>query len=115
METISGTLPLGVEQAGETHREFTLRERLMRDEIHAYGVPGAVENDALFGVAVLTGQVLSLGSIPKEEITTDLLLDLRPDDFKALAEARDALADRLRGRTDGAGPADGPGPDEGGV
>ena len=47
-------------------------------------------------MAVLAGQVLSLGSIPKERITAELLLDLSEDDMAEINRGLERLRNRVK-------------------
>lgn len=100
MLTEKGTLPVGVEYDGETHREFEIREQRVRDMVAVYDNPAtakrAESNDAFMGLCILAGQVVTLGSIPPEAITPELLLDMAQEDFNALGEAARRLEERRR-------------------
>lgn len=84
----TGTLQVGIVYNGETHRDFTLHLPTVGDEIDVSesGAP-----DAGFGVALMASCLDTLGTIPKEAITYDLLRDMDSDDYRQLTAARDAL------------------------
>ena len=84
--TVSGVLAFGVDVDGQAQREFTLRLPTVGDEIEAAEseVPG-------FNVMLMSLCLLSLGSVPKDKITYELLLGLDSDDFVLLGLAREAL------------------------
>lgn len=84
----TGTLVVGVVFNGETHRGFTLRLPTVGDEID---VAESTVPDAGYGVALMATCLESLGTIPKEEITYDLLRSMDSADYKLLTDARDEL------------------------
>lgn len=98
MLTEKGTLPGGVEFDGQIHKEFEIREQLVRDGVAVYDDPDraarAEKNDAYMGLCILAGQVLSLGSIPKDSISPELLMDMSQEDFNALNDASGRLTVR---------------------
>jgi len=100
MLTEKGTLPIGVEHDGKTHKDFEIREQLVRDTVAVYDNPDqakrAAVNDAYAGVCILANQIVSLGLIPKEAITADMVLDMNQDDFKALTDATKRLEERRK-------------------
>lgn len=95
-----GTLPGGVEYEGQVHREFEIREQRVRDLVAVYDNPEtarrAESNDAFMGLCVLAGQVVSLGSIPVEAITPELILDMAQEDFNELSAAAKRLEERRK-------------------
>lgn len=88
------TLVDGIEYEGAIQREIEIRPQKVRDSIDAYDDDRARENDAFLGLAVLAAQVVSLGAVPKKNITTELLMEMSEDD---MAEINKGLA-RLRNR-----------------
>jgi hypothetical protein len=96
MITNQGTLPVGIEVDGVVHSEFELRPQLVRDSIEALKDERAVGNDSLFGLALLAQQLMKLGSLQKEQITLDLLLDAYDVDMSVLMEAAASLRERLK-------------------
>lgn len=105
MITHKGKLPIGIEVDGVVHREFELRPQLVRDSIEVLKDERAQQDDGLFGLALLAHQVVSLGTLPKERITVDLLLDAYDADMKVMMGAADALRERLKTfRDEGAQP-----------
>lgn len=95
MITEKGTLIVGVEFDGKAHKEFELKPQLVRDSVEAMEDPKAVKNDGYFGVCLLAKQVVRLGGIPSEKITTELLMNLTEIDFKVMTEVKGALENRL--------------------
>lgn len=101
MLTEKGTLPIGVERNGEHHRDFEIREQLVADSIDVYEmgaetVDRAERNPAFFGLCILSRQIVSLGGIPREEISPALLLGMTQTDFNALRAASARLEERRR-------------------
>lgn len=102
----SGTLPVGVEVDGVLHSTFVLRPRLVRDSVNVLADEKAQSNDAYRGVALISMQLESLGTLEKDKITPDLLLDMLDIDMAEIMKANDALGERLTNfRKDGAGAA----------
>jgi len=100
----SGTLPVGVEVDGVLHSTYVLRPRLVRDSVEVLADEKAQSNDAYRGVALFAMQLESLGTLEKDKITPDLLLDMLDIDMAEIMKANDALGVRLANfRKDGAG------------
>jgi len=95
-----GTLPCGVEYGGQTHQEYEIREQRVRDTVSVYDdaevAKRAEKNATFFGLCILAGQIVKLGSIPKEAITPDLLLDMSQADCNELSEASKRLEERRK-------------------
>lgn len=100
MFTEKGTLPVGLEYNGIIHKEYEIREQLVRDSVTVYDDPQrgtrADKNDSFMGLCILAGQVLSLGSIPKDEITPELFLDMTQTDVNELSSAAGRLEKRRK-------------------
>ena len=98
MLTEKGTLPVGIEYDGTIHREFELREQIVRDSIELFDDPArskrAANNVQYAATCILASQIVNLGTIPKAAITGELLLDMHQDDFMALREADERLEER---------------------
>jgi len=90
------TLPDGIVFEGATHRDMEIRPQKIRDSVDALEDERAQNNNAYLGVAVLAGQVLSLGSIPKERITAELLLELSEDDMAEINRGLERLRNRVK-------------------
>jgi len=104
----TGTLPVGVEVDGKLHREFTLRPRLVRDSVEAQEIARAQTNDSYRGAVLIAAQLEKLGDLPREKITTELLLELFDVDMGEILKANARLEVRLatfRGQTAGAAQA----------
>ena len=96
--TETGTLPDGIEEGGVIHREFELREQLIRDSVEIYDDPELVsrsENAAYAGVALMSRRITRLGELPTP-ISVNQLLDLTEADYQALTLAAARLAERRR-------------------
>ncbi|MEQ1966270.1 hypothetical protein ABLA30_04300 [Xenorhabdus nematophila] len=93
--TQSGTLLYGVEHTGRLHHAFTVRLPTMRQSYEALdeteSVCGTVDGHAAdlhYRMAVVAKCLVTLGTIPAPDITTELLLDqLTSDDFEVLEQA----------------------------
>jgi len=77
------TLPRGlVDDAGEAHREGTMRLATARDEIEPLRDPEVRRNEAYLSVLLLARTVTRIGDIT--EITPELIEDLYAADFDHL-------------------------------
>ena len=86
--TTSGTLSVGIQFEGAWHRDFVLRLPTVGDELDA---TDADVPDAGYGVALMAACLVSLGSVPPEAITYELLRGLLSEDYAQLTQARDDL------------------------
>jgi hypothetical protein len=91
-----GTLPVGVEFEGVTHRAFVLRPEKVRDSIEAMEDEKAKTNNTYLYIATFARQIEKLGDIPKESITPELLMDMTEVDFEEMERAKKALELRLK-------------------
>lgn len=91
----TGKLPVGFEINGEVHRDYVLLPRRVSHSIEALKDPRAVEDDTFRGVSLIAQQLEQLGSLPKEQITADLLVDALDLDMTCLLEAHRRLEVRL--------------------
>lgn len=92
--THKGTLLLGVEFDGKTHKEFEIRLAKVSDSIDAEKETSG-KSGVEFMVAVISRQLVSLGDIPKKSITTELLRDMYDDDLTILQNAKESLKKKL--------------------
>ncbi len=93
--THAGTLKVGVYYAGKRHTQFTLRVPMAGDLIAAQEAHpnGPLQ---LVTLEVYRQQLLQLGDIPAEALTTELLRsELAEVDLGVLAEADEALEKKL--------------------
>lgn len=112
MNREQGTLAVGLEYDGRTHKDFILRPQVVKDSIEAMEEDRSQKNDGYFGVSLLTRQIEKLGDIPKEKITPELIMSLTDIDFEILVKAKEALESRLRSFLPATGEPEkaGPGP-----
>jgi hypothetical protein len=96
MLTEKGTLPVGVEYEGKTHKDFEIREQIVADSINVFDNPAqgakARENAPYANLCVTANMLLSIGTIPKEDITADLLMGMLQEDLNAISLAEVGLA-----------------------
>jgi len=93
--TTTGQLRIGVLFAGSRHKTFTLRVPVAGDMVVAQQLhpQGPLQ---LITVEAYRRQLLSLGDIPLDSLTTELLLEqLAEVDLATLAEADEALEKKL--------------------
>lgn len=96
-ETIKAALVYGVEfpqDSGQYHYDFEMRLATVEDHIEVYERPdilgGGVSNMRV-NSAVLSLCLVSLGTIPPESITPELIGTAVSDDFDVLQAAQDSL------------------------
>ncbi|KLU15427.1 MULTISPECIES: hypothetical protein [Xenorhabdus] len=95
MITQTGTLLYGIEHADSVHHEFQIRLPTMRQSYAALdeteSVCGTIDGHAAdlhYRMAVVARCLVTLGTIPVSDITTELLLDqLTSEDFEVLEQA----------------------------
>ena len=95
--TETGTLDAGIEVDGVWHKEFEVRERLLRDSYDLYEKPELLakcEASDRYAGLVVTGQRLKVGSLP--EVTPEMLLDMTESDFELIQSAIKRLDERRR-------------------
>lgn len=95
MNTEKGTLTIGIEYNGRIHRDFEIRPQLVRDAIEAMEDERAQRNESYLGLLVLAKQTISIGDIPKEKVTVDLLMEMYDVDLAAIHAAAGRLQKRL--------------------
>lgn len=79
----TGTLPIGFTVDGVVHKDFELRRPNLGDNIDAIDEIGS-ENQLALSAAIMARQLVKLGSLPKDKITTALLRSADLDDWNAL-------------------------------
>lgn len=94
MNTQKGALKVGLEYAGKTHKEFTIRAPKVKDTLEAT-VEVGTESNLKFMLATYARQLITLGDIPKEQITSELLADLYDVDLAVIQEASQSLEKKL--------------------
>ncbi|KUY95462.1 MULTISPECIES: hypothetical protein [unclassified Burkholderia] len=97
INTEKGSLEYGVEYppgSGELHYDFEVRLGTIGENIEVYEQPeiigGGVSNMRV-NVAMLARCLVSLGTIPKEAITDDLLMTAVDGDYDVMMKAQDEL------------------------
>jgi hypothetical protein len=100
MLTVKGKLIHGVQHEGAVHTEFEMREATVRDAINAVDklidAGDNLSSNNMVRIYTAADQLLSLGSLPKNEITASLLLDLPEDDLEPIFDAQDALVKKRK-------------------
>ncbi len=91
--TVEGSLACGYEDSdGVVHADFVMAEPTIRNEVDAMDKltkdGQAAETDMTFSIYLAAEQLQSLGTLKKEQITADLLLDLPQDDLMPLFAAQ---------------------------
>jgi hypothetical protein len=94
--TVKGVLPAGIEVGGVVHRDFELRPQLVRDSIEGLQDARANDNPSYLGLVMLASQIISLGSLPKESINAELLMDAYELDMQELMGGAAQLRERLK-------------------
>lgn len=94
MITSDGELKVGLEFAGKTHTNFTIRAAKVKDTLEAM-VEVGTESSLKFLLANYSRQILTLGDIPKEHITSNLLSNLYDIDLAVIQEASQSLEKKL--------------------
>lgn len=98
--TTSGTLPIGVTIEGVTHRAYVLRGALVSDNIAATDelvARGEGPDHLRIATALMSRQVVSLGTLAPQQITTDLMRGLHIADWNHLDKASEVLEKKLLG------------------
>lgn len=95
--TEHGSLEYGIEypeSSGKLHYDFEVRLGTIGENIEVYEQPeiigGGVSNMRV-NVAMLARCLVSLGTIPKEAITSDLLITAVDTDYDVMMRAQDEL------------------------
>lgn len=92
--TERGVLPIGIVVEGVRHQAFSLRAVTVGDQVDAALEVG--DQDSLrLATAIFARQLMELGTVSKEKITTDLLLKLNPVDWNAIDKASLDLQKKL--------------------
>ena len=91
----TGALLVGVEFGGERHTVFTLRPAIVRDSIEAAKEADG-KGEIFLMLCLLSRQIETLGKIPKEKITADLLTGLYDADLGILQKARETAEKKIQ-------------------
>lgn len=97
-KTTKGVLPIGVEHCGVMHRAFELRAATVADNIAATDdlIERGEGPEALrLSTALMAQQIVSIGSIPRELITTDTMRGMHIADWNVLDNACTELQKKL--------------------
>jgi len=104
VEKITGRLIGGIEFQGETHRDFTLRPLLVRDSLGI--LEEAKDMPAVHVELAFLSRRMTLGTIPKEALTAELLLDnMHDEDLDIVMKAKDDLQKKILAAAEAAGPS----------
>lgn len=109
IKTEKGKLLDGVIFEGVLHCDFEIRLPVLADTGQAlddaeerFGTTDGFASDAFYRAAVMARTLKSLGGIPKEELTAELLYDnLTNDDYEVLHKARERLKEKRKGENPG--------------
>lgn len=96
MVTEKGILPIGVEYDNKYQKEYELRPLKVREIIEIDENQKESDSDTYQSILVFKAMLVKLGTIPKNKITDDILLDMYETDIKELAEARERLDKKLK-------------------
>ncbi len=92
-KTIAGILDFGIEYQGAIHKDFVLRQQTVGDEIDA---AEADAPDSAYGAVLMAMCLDSLGTIPKDDLTYQLIRGLSSDDYILLQQKRAELKKKLK-------------------
>lgn len=95
MIRVSGDLAAGIEFDGKVHKAFVLRPAIVRDSIEASKEADG-KGEIVLMLALLARQIESLGEIPKEKITVELLSGLYDADLGVLQKARESAEKKIQ-------------------
>ena len=94
--TLKGVLPVGIEVDGVLHFDFELRPQLVRDSIEGVQDAKANDNPSYLGLVMLASQIMSLGTLPKEAINAELLMNAYELDMQELMRGSAQLGEQLK-------------------
>jgi len=97
MIPMKGQLICGVERDGVSQRDFELHAATIENAISAIEKAGAGASHLKLRIFKAAEQMVCLGSLPKEEITGELLLALPEDDVEPIYNAQDELEKKRKG------------------
>ena len=93
--TEKGTLRYGVEVDGVRHMDFALRQPTMADVEDALEAAGEGACQARVNRHIWSRTLTSLGTLPPEKITAELLGSLADSEYGILAAAEETLRGKL--------------------
>lgn len=97
---VTGVLPIGVEVDGVLHREFTLRAATVADNIEVTEEMDAnseAPTPLRLGTAMMARQLVKLGTLEREQITTALVRNLNTADWNHLDKLSEEQEKKLLG------------------
>lgn len=97
MITVKSQLICGVDLNGTQHRDFELRAATIADAISSIEKAGSNASHLRLRIFKAAEQMVSLGSLSKDEITGELLLSLPEDDVEPIYNAQDELEKKRKG------------------
>lgn len=105
IKTEKGKLLDGIAHGGRLHFDFELRLPVLADTGQAlddaeerFGTVEGYAADAFYRAGVMASTLVNLGTIPVDEITSELLFDnLTADDYDLLYNARERLKEKRNG------------------
>lgn len=92
--TETGRLPIGIVIDGIRHQDFELRPATIGDNIEAVEMT-RTNNGLEISCALFALQLLKLGSLSREQITLDLIVELNPVDYGVLETAVNELQKKV--------------------
>ena len=95
----SGTLPIGVVVDGVVHKEFLLRTSTVQDNIDVTDElvdAGEAPTQLRVATSIMARQIEALGTLKREQITTQLVRSMSPSDWNELDVQSQALEKKLR-------------------
>lgn len=99
-QTTKDILPIGIEVDGVLHREFTLRGATVLDNIEVTDElieAGETPDQLRISTAMMARQLVALGTLTKDQITTALVRSLHITDWNKLDKESAALEKKLLG------------------
>ncbi len=90
----SGELIGGIEFEGKVHKAFVLRPAIVRDSIQASKEADG-KGEIVLMLALISCQLESLGEIPKDKITAELLGGLYDADLAIIQKARESAEKKI--------------------
>ncbi|HEY4697089.1 MAG: hypothetical protein A3J49_03330 [Gallionellales bacterium RIFCSPHIGHO2_02_FULL_57_16] len=104
MITVKGQLICGVEREGVKHRDFELRGATIADAIASVEKAGPDASHLRLRIFKAAEQMVSLGSLSRDEITGEFLLALPEDDVEPIYNAQDELEKKRKGLSNPSSP-----------
>jgi predicted TIM-barrel enzyme len=98
--TTKGVLPIGVEVDGVLHRDFEIRGATVGDNIDVTEEMAEADEAATplrIGTAMMARQLVKLGTLLPEQITTELVRTMHTADWNKLDAESSALEKKLLG------------------